>query len=43
MPVTHFEQTCSLLWCDQTLEVAVVDPGGDTGTLARELGRPIKH
>ncbi|PIE42501.1 MAG: hypothetical protein CSA49_00390 [Gammaproteobacteria bacterium] len=29
IPVTQFQQNCSLLWCDETLEGAVVDPGGD--------------
>jgi len=29
IPVTPFEQNCSLLWCDDTMEAAVVDPGGD--------------
>ena len=29
IPVTAFEQNCSVLWCDQTHEAAVVDPGGD--------------
>lgn len=29
LPVTPFAQNCSLLWCDQTLEAAVVDPGGE--------------
>jgi glyoxylase-like metal-dependent hydrolase (beta-lactamase superfamily II) len=29
VPVTAFEQNCSVLWCDETLEAAVVDPGGD--------------
>jgi glyoxylase-like metal-dependent hydrolase (beta-lactamase superfamily II) len=28
-PVTPFAQNCSLLWCPETLEAAVVDPGGD--------------
>ena len=27
--VTPFEQNCSLVWCDETLEGAVIDPGGD--------------
>ncbi|MDP2227338.1 MAG: MBL fold metallo-hydrolase [Moraxellaceae bacterium] len=29
IPVTPFEQNCSLIWCDDTKEAAVVDPGGD--------------
>jgi hydroxyacylglutathione hydrolase len=29
LPVTPFAQNCSLLWCDQTLEAALVDPGGE--------------
>jgi len=29
VPVTAFEQNCSLLWCDETMEAAVIDPGGD--------------
>ena len=29
IPVTPFEQNCSLLWCDETKQAAVVDPGGD--------------
>ncbi|MES2918051.1 MAG: MBL fold metallo-hydrolase [Pseudomonadota bacterium] len=29
IPVTPFEQNCTLLWCDETREAAVVDPGGD--------------
>lgn len=29
IPVTHYQQNCSLFWCEQTREAAVVDPGGD--------------
>jgi len=29
IPVTPFEQNCSLIWCDETRQAAVVDPGGD--------------
>jgi glyoxylase-like metal-dependent hydrolase (beta-lactamase superfamily II) len=29
LAVTPFEQNCSLLWCDETHEAAVIDPGGD--------------
>ncbi|WP_417534644.1 MBL fold metallo-hydrolase [Marinobacterium stanieri] len=29
IPVTPFQQNCTLLWCEQTKAAAVVDPGGD--------------
>lgn len=29
IPVTPFEQNCTLLWCTETLRGAFVDPGGD--------------
>ncbi len=29
IPVTPYQQNCSLLWCDETQQAAVVDPGGD--------------
>ena len=29
IPVTPFQQNCSLIWDDQSLQAAVVDPGGD--------------
>lgn len=29
VPVTPFQQNCTLLWCDQSREAAIVDPGGD--------------
>lgn len=29
IPVTPFEQNCTLFWCNETKEAAVVDPGGD--------------
>lgn len=29
IPVTPYQQNCTLLWCDRTKEAAVVDPGGD--------------
>jgi glyoxylase-like metal-dependent hydrolase (beta-lactamase superfamily II) len=29
IPVTQYQQNCTLLWCDQTRAAAVVDPGGD--------------
>ncbi len=29
VPVTPFEQNCTLLWCDDSARGVVVDPGGD--------------
>jgi len=29
LPVTPFQQNCSIVWCDQTLDAAVIDPGGE--------------
>ena len=33
LPVTAFQQNCSLIWCEITKECAFVDPGGDAATL----------
>lgn len=41
IPVTPFQQNCTLLWCEQTLKGAVVDPGGDLDNIlsaAKEAG-----
>ena len=37
VPVTPFEQNCSLLWCTQTMRGALVDPGGDLDRLKQAL------
>src|SRR3546814_10585271 len=29
IPVTAFQQNCTLLWCTRTMKGAFVDPGGD--------------
>ncbi len=29
VPVTAFEQNCSIVWCTKTMQAAIVDPGGD--------------
>ena len=29
IPVTAFQQNCSLVWCDVTSQATVIDPGGD--------------
>ncbi len=33
VPVTPFEQNCTLLWCGATRRAALVDPGGDAERL----------
>ena len=38
-PVTAFQQNCSLVWCDATLEAAIIDPGGDVDALLAEVAR----
>lgn len=37
IPVTAFEQNCSLLWCDQTQQAALIDPGGDSAHLLEQV------
>ena len=39
IPVTAFQQNCSLLWCDQTQQAAVIDPGGDIERVLGEVQR----
>ena len=29
IPVTPFQQNCSIVWCSDTLKAAIIDPGGD--------------
>ncbi len=29
IPVTAFQQNCSLVWCSESRDAAVIDPGGD--------------
>lgn len=41
VPVTPFQQNCSLLWCEETMQGVVVDPGGDLDRIlatAKQLG-----
>lgn len=37
--VTAFAQNCSIVWCDETLEAAIIDPGGDLDLLLAEVKR----
>lgn len=45
VPVTAFEQNCSIVWCDETMDAAVIDPGGDLDRLLKavdQLGVNLK-
>lgn len=33
VPVTPFQQNCTLLWCEATRKAVVVDPGGDVAEI----------
>jgi glyoxylase-like metal-dependent hydrolase (beta-lactamase superfamily II) len=35
IPVTPFEQNCSVFWCEVTRQAAVIDPGGDIERIER--------
>ncbi len=37
LPVTRYEQNCSILWCEQTMRAAVIDPGGDIADILNFL------
>jgi glyoxylase-like metal-dependent hydrolase (beta-lactamase superfamily II) len=38
IPVTPFEQNCSVLWCEKTLRAAVIDPGGGLDDILAFVG-----
>ena len=39
IPVTPYEQNCSLIWCETTRRAALVDPGGDVDDLLAAVER----
>ncbi len=39
IPVTHYRQNCSLLWCEETREAAVIDPGGEIQKILALINR----
>jgi len=46
IPVTPFQQNCSLVWDDATHQAAVIDPGGDIEVLlaaVKELGLRLEQ
>jgi len=45
IPVTPFQQNCTLLWCEETMKAAVIDPGGDLDQIlaaAKQAGVTIE-
>ena len=46
VPVTPFEQNCSIVWCSDTLSATVIDPGGDLPRLldaVKKLGIKLEQ
>ncbi|MBT9524935.1 MAG: MBL fold metallo-hydrolase [Rhizobacter sp.] len=46
IPVTPFQQNCSLVWCSETMQAAVIDPGGELPRLlatADKLGLRLEQ
>ncbi|MDF2974231.1 MAG: hypothetical protein K0R61_4681 [Microvirga sp.] len=39
IPVTPFQQNCTLLWCEKTKKAAVVDPGGDLDNIREAIAQ----
>jgi hydroxyacylglutathione hydrolase len=37
IPVTDFQQNCTLMWCAKTMRAVVVDPGGDLPRLRQAI------
>jgi len=39
VPVTPFQQNCTLLWCEASKRAAVIDPGGDLPEIERAIAQ----
>jgi hydroxyacylglutathione hydrolase len=39
IPVTPFQQNCSVVWCERTKDAAIVDPGGDLPKLRAAIAK----
>ena len=37
VPVTLFQQNCTLLWCETTRQAVVIDPGGDLARVRKAI------
>jgi glyoxylase-like metal-dependent hydrolase (beta-lactamase superfamily II) len=39
VPVTPFQQNCTVLWCEATKRAVVIDPGGDLPNIERAIAQ----
>lgn len=39
LPVTHYQQNCSVIWCERSRAAAIVDPGGEVSRIIEFLER----
>ncbi len=39
IPVTPFEQNCTVFWCEKTRQAAIIDPGGDIDRILEILAQ----
>ena len=39
IPVTAFEQNCTLIWCEATKRAVVIDPGGDVPNIEEAIAQ----
>ena len=37
IPVTAFQENCSIIWCEKTMAGAIVDPGGEFELLVKAV------
>lgn len=37
LPVTHYQQNCTIFWCPSTRRAAIIDPGGETARIRATL------
>jgi len=37
IPVTAFQENCSIIWCESTNEAAIIDPGGEAELLKKAV------
>ena len=39
IPVTPFEQNCTLIWCEASRKAVVIDPGGEVAKIQAAIGK----